>query len=92
MKAPCFFRKPVSPKPSPHRTSTFQRIRRSNLATFRYFRCLYFEIRYDSLLLFVSLSISPVCLDPFALCRHFSCALGGRHSTDYYGSAVPTPY
>ena len=28
-------------------------------------------------------------LSPFALCWHFSSALGGRHSTDYYGLAVP---
>src|SRR5215471_11224921 len=25
----------------------------------------------------------------FALCKPFSCALGGRHATDYYGSAAP---
>ena len=28
-------------------------------------------------------------IDPFALCQPFSDSLGGRHSTDYYGSAVP---
>jgi hypothetical protein len=28
-------------------------------------------------------------LDPFALCWFFSSALGGRHATDYYGSAAP---
>jgi hypothetical protein len=33
--------------------------------------------------------MSPVCLDPFALCRPFSGALGGRDATDSYGSAVP---
>src|SRR6266851_1305641 len=31
----------------------------------------------------------PEYLDPFALCRPFSCALGGRDATDYYGSAAP---
>ena len=88
-RAPYSFMESVSPEPSPHRTSTFPRIRRSNPAPVWDFRCLYFEIRYDSLLLSVSLSISPVCLDPFALYRHFSCALGGRDATDYYGSAAP---
>ena len=28
-------------------------------------------------------------VDPFALCPAFPDSLGGRHSTDYYGSAVP---
>ena len=28
-------------------------------------------------------------LDPFALYQAFSGALGGRDSTDYYGSAAP---
>ena len=34
-------------------------------------------------------SISPVCLDPFALWQLFSASLDGRHATDYYGSAAP---
>ena len=48
-----------------------------------------FEERYDSILLSVPLSLCPVCLDPFALCRLLSDSLGGRHSTDYCGSAAP---
>jgi hypothetical protein len=28
-------------------------------------------------------------IDPFALCQDFPGALGGRDSTDYYGSAAP---
>jgi hypothetical protein len=31
----------------------------------------------------------PECLDPFALCPALPDSLGGRHSTDYYGSAAP---
>ena len=44
---------------------------------------------HGSLLLPVPLSIRPVCLDPFALCPAFPDSLGGRHATDYYGSAAP---
>jgi hypothetical protein len=43
----------------------------------------------DSLLLSELAFDCPESLDPFALCRPFSCALGGRHATDYYGSAAP---
>ena len=32
----------------------------------------------------------PGFLDPFALCPAFPDSLGGRDSTDYYGSAAPT--
>jgi hypothetical protein len=73
----------------PHRTSTFPRIRRSNPALIRDFRTHYFEERYDSILLSVPLLLCPVCLDPFALYQAFPDSLGGRHSTDYYGSAAP---
>src|SRR5215475_10313565 len=78
----------VSSEPSPHRTSTLPRIRRSNPAPWRDFRSLYCEERSDSLLLPAPRAMSPGCRDPFALCRSFSCALGGRDSTDYDGSAV----
>ena len=43
----------------------------------------------DSLLLSELAFDCPESLDTFALCRPFSCALGGRHATDYYGSAAP---
>ena len=79
----------VSPEPSPHRTSTFPRIRRSNPAPVWDVRCVYFALRYDSILLSATLSISPVCRDPFVLYPAFPDSLGGRHSTDYYGSAAP---
>ena len=73
----------------PHRASTFQRTRRSNPAPLRDFRTHYCEERYDSILLSVPRSLCPVCLDPFALCQAFPDSLGGRYSTDYYGSAAP---
>ncbi len=38
-----------------------------------------------------SLTAGKCCwyLDPFALCPAFPDSLGGRDSTDYYGSAAP---
>jgi hypothetical protein len=89
MRAPCTFRMSVSPKPSPHRTSAFQRIRRSNPAEFLHFRGLICELRYDHLLWSVTLSDPPGCLDPFPLCLAFPDSLDGRDSVEYYGSAVP---
>ena len=73
----------------PHWAGDFHRTQRSNPASLRNFRTHYYGERYDSILLSASLSLCPVCLDPFALCRSLSDALGGRHSTDYYGSAAP---
>ena len=73
----------------PHWAGAFQRTQRSNPAPLRDFRTHYCEERYDSLLLSAPLLLCPVCLDPFALCRPLSDSLGGRHSTDYYGSAAP---
>src|SRR5262245_40024537 len=43
----------------------------------------------ESLLLSRWLFLCPECLDPFALYPAFPDSLGGRHSTDYYGSAAP---
>jgi hypothetical protein len=72
----------------PHWAGAFQRTQRSNPALLRDFRVttgvwLWEPSAPPSRLL------CPVCLDPFALCRPLSDALGGRYSTDYYGSAVP---
>ena len=58
MRAPCTFGMSVSPKPLPHRTSTFRRIRRSNLAELPHFRGLYLG-SIASLVLAVPLLIRP---------------------------------
>jgi hypothetical protein len=44
----------------------------------------------ESLVLSRWLFLCPECLDPFALHPALPDSLGGRHSTDYYGSAAPT--
>ena len=58
-------------------------------ADFRHFRivlCLPLSTAYCCPLDFRM----PGILDPFALCPAFPDSLGGRDSTDYYGSAAPT--
>src|SRR5215510_14689903 len=47
-------------------------------------------VGFESLVLSRWLFLCPECLDPFALHPALSDSLGGRHSTDYYGSAAPT--
>src|SRR5882672_4831302 len=67
----------------PHRTSTFQRIRRSSqqlrpLASFMAAYCCPLHWEWKT-----------VDLDPFPLCPAFSGSLDGCDSVEYYGSAVP---
>src|SRR5215510_4964004 len=59
MRTPCIFRMSVFPKPLPHRTSTFQRLRRSNLAESPHGRGRYFARCCDSLELSTALSLRP---------------------------------
>jgi hypothetical protein len=89
MRAPCTFRMSVSPKPLPHRTSTFQRIRRSNPAETCSFSRPLLEERCDSIVLSAPLSIRPDVWTPSPLPPGFPGALGGRNFTGYYGSAAP---
>src|SRR5262249_32464905 len=77
------------PSSSPHRTSTFQRIRRSNPGWCLPFSHSTFLLGSDSILLSHRVFKCPESLDPFALYRPFSDSLGGRDATDYYGSAAP---
>jgi len=88
MRAPCIFTMSVSPKPSPHRTSTFQHIRRSNSGWLPIFaRTIPFGS--EGLLPSRQVLSRPECLDPFPLCLAFPDALDGRYAVEYYGSAAP---
>ena len=84
----------VSPEPSPHRTSTFQRIRRATLAELPPCRCTT-RVPFSPGAMRQPRAArasfrQPRCRDPFALWQHGSASLGGRDSTGDYGSAAPT--
>ena len=72
MRAPCTFGMSVSPKPLPHRTSTFRRIRRSNLAELPHFRSLYFWVTFRQHSAVRDPFDLPRCLGPLPKpgCRH----------------------
>ena len=82
----------ISAQRSPHRTSSFHHIRRSNSGWFPYwipfshFSSCWFQEPTALPLGFVC----PEFLDPFPLSSSFLEALDGRDSVGYYGSAAPT--
>ena len=72
---------------SPHRTSSFHHIRRSNSGCYAFSHSPPFG--YESLLLSLWVSECPEFLDHFPLCPALPDSLDGRHSVEYYGSAAP---
>ena len=84
------FRQWNSAQCSPHRTSNFHHIRRSNSGCVSAFSHHTLSFGYDSILLSLWFSDARNVLDPFALRPALPASLGGRDSTDYYGSAAPT--
>src|SRR5215471_18581184 len=78
----------ISAQRSPHRTSSFHHIRRSNSGCYQHFRT-YLPFGYESILLSLWVFSCPEFLDPFPLHPAFPDSLDGRHSVEYYGSAAP---